>query len=161
MFRVPGFSKAAGTLAVFVTTAALTLSVAGPASAAPTHTARTHAAAVQAAPAMSTAAARSILANAAKSTCVGKNNSSIQWFGHQIKLNSCNANRLSAGLAIGAAGAGVVTAILAATGVGGAVAGVIAAVLAGLSGVIAFCNANGRGIILDESWAGVAWCASQ
>ena len=161
MLRAPSMSKDDGTLTVLVTTLALTLTVAGPASAAPTHAARTHAAAVQVAPAITQTAAKATLAKALKAKCEGKNNSSIQWFGHQLKLDSCNTTRLVAALAVGAGGAGVVAAILAITGVGAAVAGVIAGVLGGLGGVVAFCGANGNGVIIDESWAGAMWCAGQ
>jgi hypothetical protein len=95
------------------------------------------------------------------SSCVGVNDYSTQWFGHQLKLDSCNTSRLIGALAVGAGAAGIAALITAWTGAGPVVAGVIAGVLTIGGGAIAICAADGDGLILDQGWNGVPWCSGQ
>jgi hypothetical protein len=97
---------------------------------------------------------------AAKSSCAGKTNISGQWFGLQIKLNSCDTNRLVAAMT-GGGGIGAIITVLASSGIGTVAAGVAAGILAIGAGIVGWCAANGRGVILDYSYVGASWCASQ
>jgi hypothetical protein len=167
MFGTVKLARTGTSLAVFVTTVALALSVAGPASAATSsRAAGTSTALARAeAAAMSTYAGSTALTakvvTAAKAHCYGKTNSSTQWFGHQMKLNSCYTTEIIGALTAGTGGAAIVAGILAITGVGAAVAGIVAGVLGVFLGAITVCSHNGNGIILDESWTGQVWCAGQ
>lgn len=98
---------------------------------------------------------------ASRANCAGQTNYSTQWFGHQLKLNSCDANRVIAAMSAGAGVAGLAAIITSETGVGGIAGGVIAGVLAIGAGALGWCAANGTGVIIDLSWAGVPWCAAQ
>ncbi|ALD12483.1 hypothetical protein [Clavibacter capsici] len=95
------------------------------------------------------------------SNCVGETDYSTQWFGHQLKLNSCDANRLIGALAAGAGIATVAAIITSETGVGGIAGALIAGLLAIGGGALAFCAADGNGLIVDQGWNGVPWCAGQ
>ena len=98
---------------------------------------------------------------AAKAKCAGVNNYSVQWFGDQLKINSCVVQNVIGALTAGAGAAGIAAIILAETGIGGAAAGVIAGLLAIGAGVLTSCASSGRGVIIDLSFAGIPWCASQ
>ncbi|WP_435081379.1 hypothetical protein [Clavibacter michiganensis] len=95
------------------------------------------------------------------SNCTGETNYSTQWFGHQLKLNSCDTNRLIGALAAGAGIATIAAIITSETGVGGIAGALIAGVLAIGGGAIAYCAADGNGVILDQGWNGAPWCAGQ
>ncbi|CAQ01967.1 putative integral membrane protein [Clavibacter sepedonicus] len=95
------------------------------------------------------------------SRCAGVTNYSTQWFGRQLKLNSCDTSRLIAALAVGAGIATLAAIVTAETGVGAIAGGVIAALLSIGAGAIAFCAADGNGVIVDQSWTGAPWCAGQ
>ncbi len=155
-------ARTGASLTALVTSIALLLSVAGPAaSASAATTSVRHELSVSqsktVAPNLSQSASvrRQV---AIKAHCVGKNNHSVQWFGNQLKLDSCNTTRL---LAVAGFGSAAIVGILAITGVGAPVAGAIAIVLGAVVGALSWCSANGTGIIIDESWAGAAWCAAQ
>ncbi len=105
-------------------------------------------------------ATRSLTSEISIMGCVGETNVTTQWFGLQIKLNSCDANRLIGTMTGGGGVAGII-AVLASTGVGTVVAGVAAGILAIGAGVVAWCAADGNGLILDYSYAGPSWCAGQ
>jgi hypothetical protein len=160
MFGQSRLAKTGSSLAALVTTVALLMSVAGPASATTGAGIAAHRTSI------SQSVSHGIAAGAVtgrqiqslKAKCSGKNNHSVQWFGPQMKLDSCNTNRL---IAAAGAGSAIIIGILAVTGVGVAAAAVVAAVLGVVVGAIAWCAANGNGVIIDESWAGQVWCASQ
>lgn len=97
----------------------------------------------------------------AASACRGKNNSTTQWFGWQLKVDSCVANRLIGELAAGAGAATVIGLISSWTGIGGLAAGLVAGILAIGAGVLGACASNGKGLIIDVAWNGVPWCAGQ
>lgn len=101
------------------------------------------------------------IVTASKARCVGKTNYSVQWFGDQLKLNTCDVSRIIAALSIGAGAAGITAIVLSETGVGGIAAGVIAGLLAIGAGALQWCSSDGTGVIFDVSWAGVPWCAAQ
>jgi hypothetical protein len=98
---------------------------------------------------------------AAKAKCYGVNNYSVQWFGDQLKINSCVTSAVIGALSAGAGVAGIVAVITSETGIGGIAAGLIAGILAIGAGVLATCGSRGNGTIIDLSWAGIPWCASQ
>jgi len=98
---------------------------------------------------------------AAKSSCAGQNNGSTQWFGLQLKIDSCKANTLIAMMAGGAATATIAGVLTSWTGIGGISAGLIAGLLGLGSAIVAGCAARGTGLILDLAWTGLPWCAAQ
>lgn len=93
----------------------------------------------------------------AKSSCRGRNNTGTAVWGPYIQLDSCNTNRLIAALGAGAGVATVAALLSGAVGVGLA-AGVVAAVLAIGGGAVAFCAADGNGVVLRLLWTGTPYC---
>ncbi len=98
---------------------------------------------------------------ASRASCAGQTSYSIQWFGYQLKLNSCVTNAVIGGLSAGAGAAGIAAIIASETGIGGLAGGLLAGILAIGAGVLGICASSGNGVIVDLSWAGVPWCASQ
>ena len=83
------------------------------------------------------------------------------WWGLQFKITSTTANKLVAIFGSGAAAATIVAAVCTGLIVGipcGAAAAVVAGLLAGGAAVLAYCNAGGRGLYINESWNGWVWC---
>jgi len=93
--------------------------------------------------------------------CYGSQSYSTQWFGHQLKVNTCTANKILSALAAGAAIATIAAIVLAATGVGGTAAAIVAGFLALGAAAVGYCSADRDAAILDSSWAGGFWCANQ
>jgi hypothetical protein len=117
--------------------------------------------AVDAASVARTSGAVVVATAASRARCMGRTNYSVQWFGDQLKLNSCDAARVISAMSAGAGVAGLAAIIASDTGVGGIAGGVIAGVLAIGAGLLGSCAANGTGVIVDVSWAGVPWCVAQ
>ncbi|MFC6356584.1 hypothetical protein [Luethyella okanaganae] len=97
----------------------------------------------------------------ARAGCQGQNNGTTQWYGWQLKIDSCKAAQLVASVSAGAGVATVAGLLTSWTGIGGISAGAIAAVLAAGAGFLAVCAAPGKGMILNLAWTGIPWCASQ
>lgn len=86
------------------------------------------------------------------------------WWGMYWNISSANANRLAAVLTAGSGVAAVVSVLIAAgvvTAPGALATGIGSGVMAIGGGVIAFCNANGRGIVIKKPWVGPMWCESR
>lgn len=99
--------------------------------------------------------------SAARASCKGQTGGSTQWYGWQLKINSCQSATLIASIG---AGAGVATAAAlfnSWTGVGGISARAIAALITAGVGILNICNASGNGMILNLAWTGTPWCWQQ
>jgi hypothetical protein len=96
--------------------------------------------------------------------CYGSSNYSSQWFGLQIKVNSCTVAKIIADIQIGAGATAIVAAILLAIPAIGTIVSILGGVAAGLlaigSGILGNCAADGDGTIIDFG-GGIAWCANQ
>jgi len=86
------------------------------------------------------------------------------WWGYQWYLSSTSTNQLIAAIGTGAGLSTIVAAVCTGTIVGipcGIVAGVVAGLLTISAGVYAWCNAAGRGIVINRTWNGITWCTSR
>ena len=90
------------------------------------------------------------------SNCQGINELSYQWFGQQLKLDSCVTGRIIGALSAGAGTAALIALITSETGIGGLAGGIVAALFTIGAGVLGSCAADGTGVIIDP-----AWCAAQ
>lgn len=86
------------------------------------------------------------------------------WWGLRFYLSNTSAQRLAAALAGGAATSGVIAGVCSASIIGlpcGAIA-VIAGGLIGMgSAAVWYCDARGRGIVINRTWWGTTWCTSR
>lgn len=93
------------------------------------------------------------------SHCYGSTNLTHQWFGYQLKINSCiTAKILAAGLAVTTV-AGILTAALGVTVIGGIIALVVTGIVGLGSAALYYCSSDGDGAIID--FGPVPWCANQ
>jgi hypothetical protein len=96
---------------------------------------------------------------AATAHCFGSTNLTHQWFGWQLKLNSCiTAKVIAAGTAASVV-AGIITAALGVTVVGGIIALVVGGLIGLGTAALAWCSSDGDCAIIDFGPA--VWCANQ
>lgn len=86
----------------------------------------------------------------------GVNRVNINWWGIEVRLDSTNANKVAAALAVGGSAAGVLALIF-----GPVAAGVVAAVVLVGANAIFYCNAAGKGVRIVKPFVGPAYCTSQ
>ncbi|MCS4277785.1 hypothetical protein M2390_003000 [Mycetocola sp. BIGb0189] len=93
--------------------------------------------------------------------CLGRNGVENYWWGHQLRIDSCNT-QLVIGLLTAGAGISALAAIITAATGAGAVAGTVAAaVLTVGAGAVTACNMYGRGVFLNHLWTGTPFCWGQ
>ena len=97
----------------------------------------------------------------ALAACSGQNGGSTQWYGWQLKIDSCKSAQMIAAVTAGAGVATVAGLLTSWTGIGGISAGAIASILAAGAGILSVCAAAGKGMILNLAWTGLPWCWSQ
>jgi len=97
----------------------------------------------------------------AAAACRGTNGVGYYWWGHQLRVDSCNTQLLVGALTAGAGIAAVAAVITAATGAGAVAGTIAAAVLTVGAGAVTACNMYGNGVFLNQLWTGTPFCWGQ